>query len=231
METKVLYEKTMDRMLRLKYMLEIYEYLDDKTKVNYRDFEEEFEVENYPVHAPEMKSSIILLGEWAKTKNNRIFFKSEKIISSWDTTDEIVGNIIPYKKMFFLHYFILLEGFGNNIVKIINRSFFNKINSNGNSWHSRVNKYNKNINESIEKFKSIFDIKSLFFPNEFIELLLKVKETRNKIAHEDCYDKKHFHSDIESILILTSYLYFSITNDKNEIIMFPWRDSAEWMDV
>jgi hypothetical protein len=232
MKIKELYKKTIDNMLRLKYMVGIHEYLYGKTKANYQDFELEFEADSYPVHAPEMKSSIALLEKWVKIKDNRIFFESKKIISSWDTADELAGNIIPYEKMFFLHFFILLEGFGNNLVKIINEPLFNKISNDGKSWHSSIHKFNNNINDNnIERFKRIFNIQSLLPPNEFIDLLLCIKEKRNKIAHENNYDSKYFHSDIKSILIIISYLYFSVTNDNDEITIFPWKNNTDWMDI
>jgi hypothetical protein len=230
MEIKKLYERAIEEMLRLKYMVKINEYLDNKTKSNYRDFEEEFETDGYPVPAPEMESSIDQLKNWIKTRNNDIFFQSNKIISSWDTTDEIAGDIIPHKKMIFLLYFTLLEGFGNNLLEITNEYLFEENNRKGKSWHSQVHRYNKD-NQNINNFKKIFSIQSLVCPEEFIDLFLKMKEMRNRIAHENDYNSSSFHSDIESIMILTSYLYFSVTEDNDKITVFPWKDNAEWMEI
>ncbi|MDR1802642.1 MAG: hypothetical protein LBQ94_03465 [Treponema sp.] len=44
MDIKELFEKTMDEMLRLKFRVNIFEYIEEKTKINYRNFEEEIEL-------------------------------------------------------------------------------------------------------------------------------------------------------------------------------------------
>lgn len=220
---KQLFEKTMTSVIEFRLGLSTFEYKNKQLLEDWREFENELEVE-YPIRGIEIKINGEYLEKWEDRKNNGAIIL-EREIRSDEITTTLAGEPFRYKEMSFVYLFSILEDFGNSILEIKKPSYYKELEKNGKSWHSKINKYNKNKGvDFIQILDEIFDLeKHLNINGNIISEFIRLKTVRNDIVHQLKYpDSLNFEDDIDTIIVIMCYLYYINDNNIEEFSIFPW---------
>jgi len=226
METiEEMFTRTMNRVLRLKLGLDIYDYTLKKQLENYRELEAELDV-NYPIKGTAVRFSSDSFIKWTSTSDNYKIVDDNKDMSSIDITDAQASEPFRYKEMTFVYLFTVLEDFGNSIISLVNNNFYTSEIQKGKSWHSKVNKYAKADGKDLVKgFADPFNLQKIDIDEKYVNLLFNLKQTRNSIAHELQYPEiDNFKTDVHSLIIMICYLFHINNPAKSTISVYPWPD-------
>ncbi|MBI2272260.1 MAG: hypothetical protein HYU70_00560 [Bacteroidetes bacterium] len=195
-----LFTRTLDKVLQFRMGVKIFEYIDEKHRRDWREFEEELNVE-YPVRGDVVRFSKELFKNWTAVNDNHSFVFEDRMIAAYDITDAHALQAFAYQEMAIVYLFSMLEDFGNVLSVKMGYDLGDR------AWHSGVNRY-KDIVERRLAFAKVFNKEASDILEKMVELLFDIKEVRNQIVHDHQYpDKRNFHSHLRSLVVLFCYLY------------------------
>jgi len=226
---KNLFEQTITNVIKLKLGIDVYEYLFDYKRREYRNFESELDNDN-SIRGTQVRLNTRLFDEWEAAKDNNSLVNDRMLISSIDITSELVDEPFRYKEMSLVYLFTILEDFGNSVVEIVNNQYYSeKITGEQKAWHSGVNPFAKSKGKNLaDAFAKPFALTANDIDKKFVTLLYELKEKRNRIAHTLTYPGgNNYHNDLKSIIVLMCYLYHINDTTKSDIIIYPWDDYGE----
>lgn len=221
-ELKQLFERTMTSVIEFRLGLSTFEYKNKQLLEDWREFENELEVE-YPIRGIEVKINGEDLQKWGEEIcNDAIILERE--IRSDEITTTLAGEPFRYKEMTFVYLFSILEDFGNSILEIKRPSYYQTIRKEGISWHNKITKKELKPKENFTHlFAKVFGLSYESINHKIINKFSELRKKRNNIVHKLEYsDSLNFKEDIDNIIVIMCYLYYINDNNIEEFSIFSW---------
>lgn len=195
-------------------------YLKNRTEVRYIDFEEELHI-NYPIRA---------VGVVATRKNlreidslNGGFLRDEEELAPEIVTDHF-GDF-PLSAVAAAYCFTILEGYGDELVRIVNRAYEQK----RRSWHREVHADADLLDpaqllRARESYARPFGANARRVPIYAVQRLTRLKQSRNTLMHQGLSANIDFEEFYGSIVGTVCQLFFLCAPSCTELTVLPFNN-------
>lgn len=228
-EDKVL-QKTnsiIQSLLRFVVSYRAVEFVHNYNHSHWREFEDLLH-HDYPVKGVGVKANSSNLDKIEAYNGG--FLHAEETLYPGEITSEF--DSFPYEAASSAYIFTLLEGYGNDLVEIVNPNTLNK----RDSWHKGVHadcdlKNASAVYKAKERFAAPFKSHASKIPKYAVERLIKIKAARNSYMHEGKTSMSF--EDFSSSAIGTAiFLHFLLLPNGDELSIYPFDDYDEkWNSV
>lgn len=219
---QVIHQLTVDTlrtMLKFHVSHKALKYIHDESTNNWRDLEDQLH-NDYPIKGVGVKAT----KENLKTIDADFggFLHLEEDLYPGEVPDELSGY--PYDATSAAYLFTLLEGFGDDLVKLVNPGYL----SERKAWHHGVygdaNMNDKNVKlKARSGFGKPFQRKPSGVPVYAVQRLVKIKADRNRFMHES-NTFINFDEFFSAVIATVVFLHFFLLPNEVELSVYPYHD-------
>lgn len=197
-------------------------YIHEEATVNWRDLEDRLH-NDYPIRGVGIKA----------TRNNLKVINAEFDGFLHQDEDLYPGEVpselqsFPYQAASAAYAFTLLEGYGDDLVSIVNPGYL-KVRQ---AWHHAV--YGDanlrdigQLAKAKEGLAKPFMCKANKVPKYVVQRLVEIKSVRNEFMHEGSSDID-FDDFFGAVVGTVAFLHFMVLPSENEITLYPYYDYHE----
>jgi hypothetical protein len=217
-------ETVIHRLLTFHVSYSSLQYIHDKASKNWRDLEEElhndYQIKGIGVKATRENLKII-------NENDGGFMHLEEDLYPGEVPAEL--DSFPYKEASAAYVFTILEGYGDDIVGIVNPDYLKK----RQAWHHGVYgdadlTNSETLTKAISGFAKPFKVNAEDIPLYAVQRLTAVKAVRNEFIHEGSASVD-FNLFFASVIGTVAFIYFSVLPSALELSVYPYEDySGKW---
>lgn len=193
--------------------------LHDDASTRWRDFEERLHID-YPIKGLGVKATRNNLQEVRADIGG--FLHSEEDLFPGDVTNEMW--LFPYQAASAAYVFTLLEGYGDDIVNLINPGYLGA----RQAWHHGIYG-DANLSEAAqvrkakEGFAKPFKLSFTKIPKYVVGRLVNLKAIRNEFMHEG-HSSVDFPDFLANIIGTVCFIQFTLLPSVNNISVYPYYD-------
>jgi len=218
MDIHKLTEDVLKQLMIFKLDFDVSEYLSRRAASNWRDFEAEQHVNDYPIKGCGLIANPSKLQSWS--------FQKETILNlEEDLAPEETGSAIngfPKSTVSIMYIYSLLEGYGNSVCDELNPHY----RAPRQAWHHKVYgdaDISKSgvMNKMIDGFCKPFGFAVQQVPENIVSALIALKKQRNLIVHE-LQQANDFELYFRCVVSILCCIYFCCPNAKAELKIYPW---------
>jgi hypothetical protein len=213
---KHLTKSFLKEVVRFKCTYDVMVYLQNDALRFGGNFEERMSI-NYPINGIGIRATPSNLNKFNAVDGG---FIDEQAIAPDEVTPHVTD--FPLAAASAAYLFTLLEGFGDDLVTLVNPAY-SKTNH---AWHREVSgKVNTKDQKALQQarlgFAKAFNLKPEDISLVMTARLVHLKKARNKFMHEAerMVDLENF---IRYIVAIVCHLYFIFLPKEKEIKIFPW---------
>ena len=224
-QRNAIHQKTtnlLDVLLRFHVSFSAQKFIHDDAVIKWRELEALLHI-TYPLKGVGIKATRSNLVHFDEGDGGFIY--SEEDLNPGDVPQEL--QAFPYEAASAAYIFTLLEGYGDELVKIVNPTYLTA----RQAWHHKVYgdmnpKDRATVNAARIGFAKPFNRPGSGVPAYAAKRLIEIKRVRNEFMHEGSFDST-FPDFFANVLGTVATIYFLLMPSERNLSHYPYYDYHE----